>query len=258
VIAMLPNNDLSFQLWSAARSADSLEQQLLHLKSFGYTDVQPYHTQYDDPKGMKRLIDEIGLTAKTGHFDLSMFEDEFDRVDAAATLLGMGLLVAAYIQPSERPTDVAGWQRFGRRLQGYASRCEAQGFRFAWHNHEFEFERLPDGSYPIEHLLGEHLLWEVDVAWVLRAKDVDPKPWLARYARRIPAVHVKDIAPQKAIVTEGGWADVGEGIVDWPTLWAASVAAGSQLMIAEHDEPDDYVRFARVSAAAMKRLAGVA
>ena len=254
---MLPNDDLSFQLWSAARAVDPLEQQLRNLKSFGYTDVQPYHTQYDDPEGMKRLIDQIGLTAKTGHFNVSMFEDEFDRVIAAAKLLGMRLLVAPYIQPSDRPTDVAGWQRYGKLLHGYASRCESQGYSFAWHNHEFEFEVLPDGSYPIEHLLGEQLLWEADLAWVLRA-DVDPKPWLERYAGRIPAVHVKDIAPKKEVVTEGGWADVGEGIVDWPTLWDASVAAGSQLMVAEHDEPDDYVRFARTSAIAMKRLAGVA
>jgi sugar phosphate isomerase/epimerase len=257
VIEMLPNNDLSFQLWSAARAADPLERQLLNLKSFGYTDVQPYHTQYDDPAGMKRLIDEIGLSAKTGHFNVSMFEDEFERVIEAARLLGMQLLVAPYIPPAERPTDRAGWLLYGQRLQGYAARCEALGYRFAWHNHEFEFEVLGDGSYPIEHLLGERLLWEADVAWVLRA-GVDPKPWLERYAGRIPAVHVKDIAAPKAVVTEGGWADIGEGIVDWPTLWNAAVAAGSQLMIAEHDEPDDYVRFARTGALAMKRLAGVA
>jgi len=254
---MLPNNELSFQLWSAAQSSDPLATQLRTLKSCGYTDVQPYHTQYDDPQGMKRLLDEIGLTAKTGHFNVSMFEEEFDRVIAAAEVLGMNLLVAPYIQPQDRPADAGGWKRYGAVLTSYAERCAARGYTFAWHNHEFEFEALPDGSYPIEHLLGDALLWEIDVAWVVRA-GVDPKPWLERYAGRIPAVHVKDIAPKQSVVTEGGWADVGEGIVDWPVLWDAAVAAGSQLMIAEHDDPSDYVRFARTSAAAMKRLAGVA
>jgi hypothetical protein len=48
---------------------------------------------------------------------------------------------------------------------------------------------------------------------------------------------------------------VGEGRLPWTNLWRAGVAAGAELMIAEHDAPTDVERFARVSAAAIKLYA---
>lgn len=251
---MMPDNAISFQLWSALDAADSLREQLQTLKSLGYTDVQPYHDQYDDPRGMKTLLDEIGLTARTGHFNMDMVVHEFDRVVDAARVLGMGLVVAPYIAPEARPATVDGWKILGALLQGCAELYAEAGLAFAWHNHEFEFFPLPDGSFPIEHLLGERLLWEIDVAWVARA-GVDPLPWIRRYAGRIPAVHVKDMAPPGEKLDEDGWADVGTGVLDWQTFWPATVAAGSRLMIAEHDKPSDYRRFAANSIIAMRKLA---
>lgn len=254
---MTPNDDFSFQLWSSRLATDSLEQQLRTLKALGYTDVQPYHDQYDDPEGMKRLLDKIGLTAKTGHFGMAMFEHGFDRVVANARTLGMTLVVGPWLDPHERPTDAAGWKRLGATLKDYTRRCAAEGLEFAWHNHEFEMLPLPDGSTPIEYVLGDEVPWEIDIAWVTRA-DVDPLPWIRRYAGRIPAVHVKDVAPKAAPPVEDGWADVGHGVLDWQTLWDASVAAGSRLMVAEHDAPADYRRFATRSIVAMKRFGAAA
>ena len=253
---MLPNNDISFQLYSAARFSDPLDTQLGALKSLGYTDVQPFARQYEDPQGFRHLLDAHGLTAKSGHFDAAMIENEFDRVVDIAHTLGMGLIVAPYIQPAERPTDAQGWKRWGALLQGQARRCKAAGLGYGWHNHDFEFQPLPDGSYPLEYLLGDEVPFEIDVAWVVRA-GADPKHWIERYTGRIPAVHVKDIAPDGDLGREGGWADVGHGIVDWDRLWDLSVAAGSQLMIVEHDAPTDYVQSARRSIASIRRLAGV-
>jgi sugar phosphate isomerase/epimerase len=253
---MLPNNDISYQLWSSAKVADPLDIQLAALKSLGYTDVQPFQKQYDDPGETRRLLEAHGLTAKSGHFDFAMIENEFDRVLDIAHTLGMKLVVAPYLQPAERPMDANGWKRWGALLQGQARRCEAAGLGYAWHNHDFEFQALPDGAYPIEYLLGDEVAFEIDVAWVVRA-GADPKRWIERFSGRIPAVHVKDIASGEDVDKEDGWADVGYGIVDWQTLWDLAVSAGSQLMIVEHDAPRDYVRSARRSIETIKRLAGV-
>ena len=48
------------------------------------------------------------------------------------------------------------------------------------------------------------------------------------------------------------------GTMDWNTLWDASVTAGSQLMILEHDQPSDWKRTARRSIETMRRLGGSA
>ena len=138
----------------------------------------------------------------------------------------------------------------GRRLANAADRIAAAGLRFAYHNHDFEFRPLPDGTMPIELLLTGGVLWEADLAWAVKA-GADPKPWLLRYTNRVPLVHVKDIAPAGEKLEEAGWADIGQGTLDWPGLWRTAVAAGAEIMIAEHDHPSDGERFARNSAAAM-------
>ena len=124
----------------------------------------------------------------------------------------------------------------GARLVAIEARLSFAGLRFAWHNHDFEFQPLEDGSLPIEHILGDHLLWEADLAWVIRSA-ADPMCWIERYDGRIPLVHVKDIAPAGEKADEGGWADVGAGTVAWSEFWPQCVAAGAEYMIAEHDSP---------------------
>ena len=76
-------------------------------------------------------------------------------------------------------------------------------------------KQLADGSLPIEHLLGDRLLWEADLAWAVRG-GVDPRQWIERYRGRIPLVHVKDIAPAGEKADEDGWADVGTGTCPGP------------------------------------------
>jgi sugar phosphate isomerase/epimerase len=95
------------------------------------------------------------------------------------------LAVAPWIDPDERPKDREGWSAFGRRLSCLSRRLAREGLRFAWHNHEFEFEALPDGSFGIEHALGEDVLIELDLGWLFRAGQ-DPLIWLDRYEGRLP------------------------------------------------------------------------
>jgi sugar phosphate isomerase/epimerase len=252
---MLPNNVLSIQLWST-RGTTPLAEQLAYLKGCGYGDVQLYHDQCEEPKVIRALLDEYMLTARSGHFTLAMFETALDDIVSTAHTIGMDLVVAPWIDPDDRPKDREGWSAFGRRLSHLSRRLAQEGLRFAWHNHEFEFEALPDGSFGIEHALGEDVLFELDLGWLFRAGQ-DPLIWLERYEGRLPAIHVKDVAAPNTNPEEMDFADVGAGVMDWPRYWQAAVQAGAELMVAEHDAPSDWRRFARVSAVAMRRLAGL-
>lgn len=246
---MIPNNDISFQMFSSRASA-SLEEQLKLLAELGYTDVQPFF--FGVPEDMAALDDYVALlkkyklTAKTGHFTLEVFEHSPDLVEQIAKQFGMWLVVVPWINPEDRPATAEGWKAIGARLAAYTADMKARGLTFAYHNHEFEMEQLPDGSYPIDHLLGDTVPFEPDLAWIIVGK-ADPLVWLQKYTGRIPAVHVKDIAPEGQGLNEKGFADLGHGTVDWQTLWDASVKAGAQLMIVEHDLPADWQRFARRS-----------
>jgi sugar phosphate isomerase/epimerase len=251
---MSHTDPLSIQIYSG-RKFPPLEAQLATVARSGFTNIETFGPLYDDVEATKRMLDKHGLSARSGHFSVAMVESENDRVVEVARYLGVEIVVAPYLTPDERPTTVEGWKAFGARLRAASQRISAAGFRFAWHNHDFEFAPLADGSLPIEHVLGDGLLWEADLAWMIRGR-ADPRQWIERYRGRIPLVHVKDIAPAGGNANEDGWADVGAGTVPWTELWPLCVAAGAEIMVAEHDNPSDFDRFARVSAAAMRGYAG--
>ncbi len=247
------NHPLSMQLYSA-RKFPPVEDQLVVIARRGYTNVETFDAFYEDAAATRRLLDAHRLTARSGHFSLDTAENHRDRVLDIAGQLGLENIVAPYLPPERRPTDRDGWTALGARLAKMSDWYGARGRRLAWHNHDFEFAALPDGSLPIEHVLGVSLLWEADIVWIVRGK-ADPKHWVERYRGRVPLIHVKDIAPAGHKADEDGWADVGAGVLPWRDLWARCVSAGAEMMIAEHDNPVDFDRFARVSAGAMRGYA---
>ena len=251
-VVTVDRGPLSIQLWST-RGDDPLRDQLMSLKAMGYTDVQPYHDQYDDVPAMKALLDELGFTAVSGHFNLRMFEGRAQPVIDAARALGMALVVAPWLDPVDRPADKEGWRLLHGRLQRIKAVIEDAGLAFAWHNHDFEFERLPCGSYGIQYLLGDDIDLAADLAWI-QVGGEDPADWLSRYAGRVPAIHVKDVAPPGVNLDQMGFTDLGEGLLDWNGLWSLADDLGIPLRIAEHDLPADWRRFARNSANALSRL----
>ena len=240
---------LGIQLYSG-RKFPPVEMQLATIARHGFTNAENFAPFYDDVSATKRLLDAHGLSARSGHFSVAMLEGDGERAVDVARRLGIEIVVAPYLTPAERPATVESWKALGARLLAIEARLSAAGLRFAWHNHDFEFQPLPDGSLPIEHLLGDRILWEADLAWAVRG-GADPPRWIERYSGRIPLVHVKDIAPAGEKTGEDGWADVGAGTLPWSELWRQCVAAGAEMMIAEHDNPSDFDRFTRVSAAAM-------
>jgi len=243
---------VSIQLWST-RDSLSLDEQFAQIREDGFTDVQPFHDQYEDVESLKVAMDRHGLSCMSGHFRIDMFDGDAAPVIQAAKALGMDLVVAPWLEPEDRPTDVEGWKAVHRRLCGIRDVIHAAGLRFAWHNHDFEFVELPDGSFGIEHLLGDDILFAVDIAWIQRAGQ-DPLPWLRRYAGRIPAVHVKDIAPAGENEDQMGFADVGHGVMDWAALWQLLNELDVSLRIVEHDQPGDWRRFTRRSGSSFKNL----
>jgi len=101
-----------------------------------------------------------------------------------------------------------------------------------------------------------NIVWQCDVAWLVKGAE-DPISWIKRYPERIASVHVKDIAPKGECVDEDGWADLGEGTMEWKTILSAiREKTGCASFVLEHDNPSDVTRFATRSIAAANRLWG--
>ena len=245
----------SYQLYSS-RNFPPLSATLKMVAEAGYTAVEGYGALYANDALVTELaaaLKATGLVMPTGHFLLEMLEGESAKVVGIAKSLKMERLYCPYLDASQRPSDAAGWRGFGARLANAAKPYRDAGLGFGWHNHDFEFVPLADGALPQTLILagGPDLEWEIDVAWVIKG-GADPLKWIRDYTGRITAAHVKDIAPAGQNTNEDGWADVGQGTVDWKTIMAALRAAGCKHLVIEHDNPSDDARFARRSVTSAK------
>ena len=249
--------DFSYQLYSS-RNFPPLVDTLKMLKRLGYTSVEGYGALYADAAKVDELkanLGESGLTMPSGHFGLDMLENEPARVLDIAGALGIETIYCPFLPPDQRPDSGAGYAAFGRRLQEAGKRYRDAGLGFGWHNHAFEFEKLKDGTIPQVAIFegGPDLEWEADLAWVIKGGG-DPLEWIRAFADRLTAVHVKDIAPEGENKDEDGWADVGQGTVDWRQLVTAVKGTGCKYFVMEHDKPKDAERFARRSIEAAQKL----
>lgn len=238
--------NLSFQLYSARNFLPWMDV-ISRLAELGYTHVEGFGGVYENVPAFRDLLDSHGLTMPSGHFfPVSELEEGLEASLTIARTLGMQRVICPAPEDLWRDgTDSANWISLAKRLNEAGKRVNDAGFKFAWHNHHWEFMPLATGELPMNLLL-EHapeMEWEMDVAWVVQG-GADPMNWIEEHASRISTAHIKDIAPEGEKSDEDGWADVGDGVMDWKSLIAALRNAGTDLFIVEHDNPSDWDRFA--------------
>ena len=92
-----------------------------------------------------------------------------------------------------------GWRAAVANFGRWAEQLKAAGLGFAYHNHDFEFDPLPDGDGDtmFDILVKETdpnlVNFEVDVYWAAHG-GLDPAHLLRELQGRIPLIHLKDMA----------------------------------------------------------------
>lgn len=222
------------------------------LEEAGYNAIEGYGPLYEDPAATKALMDKHGMTMPTAHVSIDLAEDT-DKVIAVAKALGIERIIVPWIAPEARGTTTAEWTAFAQRLAKAGKPIVEAGFKFGWHNHDFEFFPTAEGDMPLDIIMaaGDHISLELDLGWTFRAGQ-DCVAWINKYADRLIAVHVKDRAAEGENKENDGWADVGYGIIDWKSIKTALDAAGVDRYVIENDHPGDHKRFATRSLASVK------
>lgn len=247
--------DFSYQLYSS-RNFPPLGDTLRMLADLGYAEVEGFGALFGEDaqvESLRAALAETGLRMPTAHFGFDLLATP-DRALRVAEALGVSKVYCPFVMPDDRPTDKAGWTAFGEKLAAAGRPVLDAGLKFGWHNHDFEFAPV-DGAFPMDLILlaDAGIGLELDVAWVVRGGQ-DPLAWMSKYADRITSVHVKDIAPAGENADEDGWADVGQGTLDWAGLMKAAEQTAAEHFIMEHDNPSDHQRFAQASLAYMTSL----
>ena len=243
-----PQKPIAVQMYSL-RNAGSLDQQLKIVHDAGVGAVETVGTQGVSAPELKQLLDRYAIKAISSHVPLAELRRDLPGVVAFNRSIGNTTLVVPYLDAKDRPTDAAGWTALGQELGRISKQVRAEGMHLAYHNHDFELVDF-NGRTGLELLFaaaGPDLQTELDLAWVARA-GYDPAVMLGTFRGRLFAVHAKDNAPKGQAEDEGGFAAVGQGVLDWNAILPAAAAAGVQWYIVEHDQPRDPAKVIKTGA----------
>lgn len=246
---------LGIQLYSVREdAARDLPGTLREIAAMGYDGVELAGLYGKTAEEVRDLAQEVGLTVISAHVGLYEFRQGIAETVARYCTAGCRYIAIPHLAAEDRP-DGANFAEASREIAAIAEECANQGLTLLYHNHDFEFAKLPDGRTELEALYAcapETLLQtEIDVCWVNIVGE-DPAALLRKYAGRAPLVHLKDsVGDRSAEHYESLGIDhrpapdaepfsfrpVGSGTVNIPAVIAATKDAGASWLIVEQDEP---------------------
>ena len=185
------------------------------------------------PEEIRQVLDETGMRAVSAHVGAAAWQEPETALQALKTLGCEYAVVPAL--PKEQRGSLEDARQFAARLNDWARLAQAQGIRFAYHNHDFEFAPL-EGSSIWATLLAETepslVGIELDAYWAQIAGQ-NPIELIGRLAGRLPLLHMKDMANTPSRDD----APLGSGVLPWGPIMAAAARAGAAWYIVEQDNP---------------------
>ncbi|MGY4858496.1 sugar phosphate isomerase/epimerase family protein [Cryobacterium sp. AP23] len=182
----------SVQLYTVrdAVSAD-LQGAVARVAAIGFTQVEPY-SFVERADEFEKAFAASGITAPSGHAPVIDSADPARTFDAAAQL-GIGTVIDPFI-PTDRWQTADDAARIADRVNELQAIAAAQGLRFGYHNHQWEFANQVDGR-SIYELFVERLTpdvaLELDTYWST-VGGADTPELLRRLGDRVQFLHVKD------------------------------------------------------------------
>lgn len=189
------------------------------------------------PTEFKAFVESLGMTVKSAHMGMVNMENA-DQLIADVKEAGIEYFVI--------PVPPMGMFTFGPEGMGMkgtpdelvtimntlGEKCTNAGIKLLYHNHDFEFKAMEDGTI-IEDLLLEKcdpkfVNFQMDLFWVEKA-EVDPLTYFEKYPGRFIAWHVKDMND------EGNFAPVGTGNIDFKRILAEKDKSGMEFYLVEQD-----------------------
>ncbi len=233
---------LGVQLYTVRDAvAKDLEGTLERLSMLGYRrlEVYGYNGTFfgKTVKEFKTILRNTGLKVISSHHLSGLVPkgkgtllDGWDKAVEDLDALGSKYMVCPFLFPEERTTK--NYMALPGILEKAARTANVAGIEFAYHNHDFEFEKFED-TLVYDHILNETnpdlVKMELDLYWISKA-GYDPIEYFKKYPGRFPLWHLKDMAAgSKAI------AEVGQGTIDFDRIFDHKKQAGLECWFVEQD-----------------------
>lgn len=226
------------------------------VKEMGYDGVELAGLYGLEPEHVKAVLDEVGLIPISAHVAFAEMMEDIDKVIKDYSVIGVRYLVMPYMAEEYRPVNPEGFEKFLPLLNEMGQKIHDAGMTFLYHNHDFEFVKLPDGRWGydamFEAIPHDNLMSELDTCWCDVATGQAPE-FVKKYTNRIPVVHLKDYIKKgdvknmyKLIGIDSdedekdtgyfGFRPVGFGQMIWEPVLEAALEADAKWVIVEQDE----------------------
>ncbi len=198
------------------KTVKGIETSLKKIADMGYKAVQVSGMGPIEPKLLKNITNDLGLTICATHIPFERMEDDIDSVINEHQLweckyVGIGSM------PQKYRGDLDGIKEFTRKASEISRILSESGLRLIYHNHAFEFSKL-DGKAIIDILFEEtdrNFDFELDTYWI-QAGGANPVDWIYKVKGRMDVVHFKDMVG--SLDNTHKMAEVGEGNLNWPDI----------------------------------------
>lgn len=233
-------------------SAQDFRDALRRVADLGYTGVELAGTFNLSPPELAQTLNDLGLKCISAHVPLADLRTNLAQQIEIYLTLGASFLVCPWLPPAERG-QAAEYRALATELNQMGDLCRANGLQLCYHHHEFELIQF-DGQSALDILLTHsdpaNLQLEADVYW-LKYGSHEPAAYIRRWPGRVPLIHFKDMSA----TTPPTFAEVGSGVLDWPSILAAAKEVGTQWYIVEQDScPGDPFESIKISLKNLRQL----
>ena len=220
--------------------------------TYGYSEIEIGNFMGESAKSFLKDCSEIGIKPVAGGAKLSKNMDE---VNASLDLLTeMELKYAVLYWPwlGGGPFKLEDCKIAAEMMNQTGEACKKKGLILCWHNHDKEFIPMEQGL-PFDYLMNntdkDLVKCELDIYWV-RKGGADPVEILKKYKNRCVILHVKDMTADD----KKTFADVGSGIIDFPSVFAEAADQGIEHYFVEKDNASNGMATLKVSAEYLKKV----
>lgn len=214
------------------KTPEDIRASLKKVRDIGYTSVQVSGIGHIEPKELKRITDELGLSICATHIPYKRFREDLENVIKEHQLYQCPYVGIGSMPPEFRNEE--GFYRFAKEFDKIGAELKKNGLQFVYHNHRFEFEKF-NGKLGLEILMDEtgpeNFWFLLDTYWV-QSGGADPVRWIHKLKGRMGVIHFKDMA---ILNDQQIFAEIGNGNLEWDSIIQACSETGIEWIAIEQD-----------------------
>jgi len=225
---------IALQVYSVRNEAEyDFKGTMEKVKLTGYDNVELCFQKDVPADYIRETLDALKMQAISAHVSIEDLDADAKNIVNACRLIGCKYVVIPYIAEECRP----GTPKYAKTLdciRKIGSICAENGINLLYHNHDTEFNIMPDGRYVLDHLYGDTpdlLQAQLDTGWI-KVAGLNPVDIIERYKMRVPIIHLKDLHMHENAIE---YMPIGHGVQEIPAILTAAVACSVEWIVVEQD-----------------------